>query len=434
LARPQTTGFFDLFMGIFRDSAKRDDPESYLDFESSLKKHIDTHPQRTADTKAKAAQYFTILNRIEYVIEIDAKYSEPRFLFFWRKFNTLYNMMHRSEDVKDPIEVYFDNQIGIVEIVPEESKEKKKKPTKVAKGKPPGPGGKFDILAIIAARNEQEAKTGALIEDFENKISDFFSYVRSTSEGERLIVKIRSHVSEEEIYDDFSKIYRRYKALNRQTVGDYFFRETEDLVDKLCDDFEMTVREKHSDSKSELPIAHRIDDRELYFYDEMVNNPNTIPLATFKVTTDIPYIEDLESITVYECSGGLYNRGIIGREVLDGYFSIIDELQGILENYELTRYDANNKDKLGLIWSLIKATQGSSIIEFALSAFGYSVAIGTPVMAFLAAYPKASDGFERLKQDLKKRFKSQSKDKTYSAILLDTCRVSCFMRMAFPVS
>lgn len=235
--------FFTVFMGIYKDAAKRDEPESYLDFESSLKKYIDANPQRTADTKAKGSQYFTILNRIEYVIELDAKYSEPSFLFFWRKFNTLYNMLHRSEDIKDPIEVYFDNQIGMLEVVAAESKKKKRKPTEVAEGMPPGPGGQFDILAIIAARNEQEAKTGTLIKDFESKIVDFFRYVRESSEGERLIVKINSHVSENEIYDDFAKIYRRYKALHRQAVGDYFFKETEDLVDKLCDDFECKVRE-----------------------------------------------------------------------------------------------------------------------------------------------------------------------------------------------
>jgi type I restriction enzyme R subunit len=234
--------FFAVYMAIYQDKAKRDDPESYLDFESSLKKYIDANPQRTADTKAKAAQYFTILNRIEYVIELETKYSEPKFLFFWRKFNTLYNMMHRSKDVKDPIEVYFDNQIGMLEVVAEEPKIKKKKPTEVAEGIPPGQGSQFDILAIIAARNEQEAKTGTLIQDFETKILNFFRYVRDSSEGERLIVKINSHVSENEIYDDFSKIYRRYRALNRQIVGDYFFKETEDLVDKLCDDFEVTVR------------------------------------------------------------------------------------------------------------------------------------------------------------------------------------------------
>ena len=106
-----------------------------------------------------------------------------------------------------------------------------------------GPGGQFDILAIIAARNEQEAKTGTLIQDFETKILDFFQYVyvRNDKDGERLIVKIKSHSSDAEIYTDFAKLYRRYKAFNRKTVGDYFFKETEDLVDKLCADFEATV-------------------------------------------------------------------------------------------------------------------------------------------------------------------------------------------------
>ena len=97
-------------------------------------------------------------------------------------------------------------------------------------------------MAIIAARNEQEAKTGTLIKDFEAKIVDFFRYVRESEGGERLIVKIKSHVSEDEIYDEFAKIYRQYRALHRQTVGDYFFKETEDLVEKLCDDFESKQR------------------------------------------------------------------------------------------------------------------------------------------------------------------------------------------------
>src|SRR5690606_10927686 len=96
--------FFAVFTSIYKDAAKRDEPDSYLDFETSLKKYIDASQNRTADTKAKISQYFSILNRIEYVIELEGKYSEPSFLFFWRKFNTLYNMLHRSEDIKDPIE------------------------------------------------------------------------------------------------------------------------------------------------------------------------------------------------------------------------------------------------------------------------------------------------------------------------------------------
>lgn len=234
--------FFDKFTSIYKDKTNRDDPESYLGFESSLEKHINANPKRTAETKAKSAQYFTILNRIEYVVEIEEKYSEPAFLYFWRKFNALYNSINRSEEVKDPIEVYFDNQIGIIEVQTKPTEEKKKKETKVAQALGEYTTYKFDILKVIEARNEQQEQVGKLIQEFADKIEDLFLYVRNSNEGRRLVVKIKSHVSEDEIYDDFAKIYRRYRALNRQRIGDYFFKETEDLVNKLCDDFEVTVR------------------------------------------------------------------------------------------------------------------------------------------------------------------------------------------------
>ncbi|MDD2759553.1 MAG: DEAD/DEAH box helicase family protein [Methylomonas sp.] len=234
--------FFDVFMQIFKDADKRDDPENYLDLENSIEKFIDANPKRTADTKAKTAQYFTILNRIEYVIELELKFSVPSFLRFWRLFNTLYNQMHRTDDVKDPIEVYFDNQIGIIEVETQETEAKKKKPTKVAEGTESGGSYQFDILKIIEARNEQEAIVGGLIKDFEGKIQELFDFVRQEDEGKRLIVKIKSQVSEDEIYSDFAKLYRRFRALRKKTVGDYFFKETEDLVEKLCDDFEVSVK------------------------------------------------------------------------------------------------------------------------------------------------------------------------------------------------
>lgn len=237
--------FFDVFMSIYKDPVKRDEPISYLDFENSLKKFIDANPQRTADTKAKASQYFSILNRIEYVIKVEGKFREPSFLFFWRKFNMLYNIMHRSDYVKDPIEVYFDNQIGIVEVIAGDGEEKVKKPTKVAEAAAPYGAGLFNVVEIIAARNEEEAKVGSLIEECQAKTTDFFDYVRNEDkDGKRLVVKINSHSSESEIVEDFAKIYRRYKALKRKIIGEYFFKETEDLVEKLSADFEELVKNK----------------------------------------------------------------------------------------------------------------------------------------------------------------------------------------------
>lgn len=233
--------FFPRFVALYNDAEKRDNPAAYLDLEDRMERFIEAHPKRTADIKAKAAQYFTILNRIEYVISLDKKYSEPALLAFYRKFNTLYNTMHRVDTARDPIEVYYDNRIGIVEVEAGETKERKAK-TKMAEGREPLTNGRqLSILEIIEARNQHEEQVGALIEEFKAKIDEFFAYVRTSPEGQRLIVKMQSRLPEEEIYADFAKIYRKYKAFYRKKVGDYFFTVTEELVEKLCDEFEGVV-------------------------------------------------------------------------------------------------------------------------------------------------------------------------------------------------
>jgi type I restriction enzyme R subunit len=38
---------------------------------------------------------------------------------------------------------------------------------------------------------------GTRIQEFKEKIADLFEYVRNSTEGKRLIVKINSHVSED---------------------------------------------------------------------------------------------------------------------------------------------------------------------------------------------------------------------------------------------
>ncbi|HNL79665.1 MAG TPA: type I restriction endonuclease subunit R, partial [Agitococcus sp.] len=243
--------FYSHFMAIFKDSQQRENPESYLNLTNSIRKYIEAHPKHSADTKAKSAQYFTILNAIEYVISLDDKFKEPSFLYFWQKINTVYNTLHQDSEHKDPIEVYFDNQIGIIEVTPHETEEKKKKQRQLAKAKEsqsPTPY-QFDILSIIEARNEQSEKVAALIEDFQEKIKTFFDYIRTQSEGERLIIKIKSRSSENEIYDLFAIIYRRYSILKKREVGEYFFKETKDLVNKLCDDFEKSVLEETNASQ-----------------------------------------------------------------------------------------------------------------------------------------------------------------------------------------
>ena len=240
--------FFDRFLTLHKEPSARDNTAGYLELEDRFEKYIETHPKRTADAKAKAAQYFTILNRIEYVIALDKKYSQPAFLAFYRKFNTVYNAMHRVDVEKDPIEVYYDNRIGIVEVETPETDERTPGEIKLAEGRVPFAGGRqLSILEIVEARNMYEEGVAVRIAEFEAKMNEFFAYVRSATEGERLIVKIKSRLPEDEIYADFAKIYRKYKAFHRKRVGNYFFSVTEDLVEKLCDEFEADLMREAPD-------------------------------------------------------------------------------------------------------------------------------------------------------------------------------------------
>ncbi|MCF6183987.1 MAG: hypothetical protein L3J56_05060 [Bacteroidales bacterium] len=83
-----------------------------------------------------------------------------------------------------------------------------------------------------------------LIEEFEQKITDFFTYIQADNNGKRLIAKIKddgSVFSQEEIYNDFSKIYRKYTIRNKD-LGTFFIKETKDILSQLCDDFETSVK------------------------------------------------------------------------------------------------------------------------------------------------------------------------------------------------
>ena len=235
--------FFSKFKAIYKDATKREDPVSYLDLENSFETWINADVKRAADIKAKAAQYFSILNRIEYVITLDEKFSQYDFLLFFRKFNIIYNILNRSTDLKDPIDVYFDNQIGIIEVETKDTAISRKRETKIAEAKAAHDAGyQYAILAIIEARNENEEQIGALIEEFQAKIEVFFKHIKNSKEGQRLIVKIKTpNISEDEIQEGFARIYRRYKILNRKKVGEFFFKETESFISKLCDDFEKEV-------------------------------------------------------------------------------------------------------------------------------------------------------------------------------------------------
>jgi len=212
-----------------------------LDFEESVEKYIHSNPKRVKLNKEKIGKYFKILKLLEFVIEIDKKYSDKLFLDFFRKFNMIYNRMNANGGTKDEIEVYFDDQIGIVEEPAEDYGKKKKKRSNENGETGKSKKHKYNILDIIEARNEEEAFIAEQIQIFEQKIDDFFEYLQFDTSGKRLVSKIESRFAEEEIYADFKKLYNKYTIVNRRKLGDFFVRETKSMVNKLCDDFERVV-------------------------------------------------------------------------------------------------------------------------------------------------------------------------------------------------
>jgi hypothetical protein len=82
-----------------------------------------------------------------------------------------------------------------------------------------------------------------LIKDFEDKIDSFFAYIKSDRIGMRLVAKIGDDgrsFTQDEIYTDFERLYRKYTIINK-SLGDFFKRETKDILNQLCDDFEKSL-------------------------------------------------------------------------------------------------------------------------------------------------------------------------------------------------
>lgn len=239
----------DLFVTHFSDFVRYEtgvkDITIILNLENSIGDYLRQQPKEAAELKSRINQYFRILNLIETVIVVEAKYSDGHFLAFWHRFSNEYNNLNPRAELVDDVDIYFDNKIGI--IAPKEYEEKlKRKPSIV--GDPIGGYGtgnqyKFNILSVIEKRNQEEEAIEELIRDFEVKIEQFFAYVRADDAGRRVIAKMRDNglaFDVEEIYDDFGKLYRKFIRRHKE-LGEFFIRETQDLVNQLCDEFERTL-------------------------------------------------------------------------------------------------------------------------------------------------------------------------------------------------
>jgi len=222
-----------------------------LGIEDALDVFIKGSKKEAKKIKDEVLQYFKILNLIEFVIKLDPKFSESLFIDFWRKYNMLFNQINKQSEVIDDVEIYFDNRIGI--IAPIDPQDKGSKPKNLSPTGSDQPNKyKYNILKVIEKRNQEEEAIEELIAEFEKKITAFFEFIKTDDNGQRLIAKIKdegSAFSQDEIYTDFSKLYRKYTIKNKD-LGDFFVRETKDILTQLCDDFERTLLDNQQNNNN----------------------------------------------------------------------------------------------------------------------------------------------------------------------------------------
>lgn len=215
--------------------------------ENALDDYIHNQHDDSKKLKERILSYFKILNLIEFVIEVDTKFSEKLLLAFWRKYNMLYNQINKQDEIIDDVEIYFDNRIGIV--APKELETKGTKPKNPSPTNPDQPNQyKYNIIKVIEKRNQEEEAIAELIADFENKITLLFEFIKQDDTGQRLVAKINDDgtaFSQDEIYADFSRLYRKFTIKNKD-LGDFFIRETKDILNQMCDDFERTLKKNVS--------------------------------------------------------------------------------------------------------------------------------------------------------------------------------------------
>lgn len=152
----------------------------------------------------------------------------------------------------------------------------------------------------------------------------------------------------------------------------------------------------------EAPIPLVFGDKKLYRASQVCKVEGAQELAAITLKIDSIYEYDPASLSVTGNYEELSELGIVSSTILDTVITSLIDLEMVVKEFDLPLFQ---EEEGGLLWAIKEAREGSVELEFILSIVGVSsVASIAAIMKFLEKYPKASDGFERLKQDISSRF------------------------------
>ncbi len=269
---------------------------------------------------------------------------------------------------------------------------------------------------ISNAQNMSEIFAGFWNKEKRQAIHDLCEREQLDKDGIYKLIDQYNFSGKDPLRDDiFKHLSYKPKLMERKRVYTRIIGEFKDIIHKYEDDTGQLPNFTVSEYEEQKPInhaVHRLGDKQIVFTDDVIYNTDVTTLARFTVQLDREYAEAVNNLSAYPCAGELVGRGIISEEILTEYFSVTAEIREHLKNCGLVINNDKDIAEGDLFWSLTEVREGSVVFDFILNAYGYTLAVGGPVMGFLIAYPKAADGFDRLKQDLKNLFNSTGEDRT----------------------
>jgi type I restriction enzyme R subunit len=165
----------------------------------------------------------------------------------------------------------------------------------------------------------------------------------------------------------------------------------------------------------------KVGDKKLYIASRLEQEGKAHSLGILNVKLDIPYTENFAAMSLMNDVQALLNSGIKSPGTLDTVMTCMAHLEACLAPEQALAKEHG----LELVFAIDKAKAGSIdlwIQAFLSSNSAVAISVSVAVMKFLADYPKYSDGFERLKSDLTKRWKkpdASTNKPEESAIVLD---------------
>ncbi|AXR04917.1 type I restriction endonuclease subunit R, EcoR124 family [Salinimonas sediminis] len=193
------------------------------------------------------------------------------------------------------------------------------------------------------------------------------------------------------------------KLLERKKVFERLLAKFESLIDTYENHtglIGISEPQPDYDDTSLETVSHSVGDRIIFFSDEVQRSTRSHRLVTFNLFLEQGYSKQLSTLKHYDLGHSLLAHGVVSDDILSQYLAITERLNQILEDYNLPVIKSVNDEK-GLFWTLTEVREGSTVYEFLLQYWEATAVAGGGIGAFLASYPKISDGFKRLRDEIK---------------------------------